>query len=86
MEKFLNPYNFISFPPKKASSYKKEEIQGHTGVIYYTITTESPLFIPNSSTEKTFSQSIRTQEHKSYDFFSYTQLCSYTEDKGNPTA
>ncbi len=86
MEKFLNPYNFISFPPKKDEAYEKDETQGHTGVIYYTITTESPLFIPNSSTEKTFSQSMTTQEHKSYDFFSYTQLSSYTEEKGNPKA
>lgn len=86
MEKFLNPYNFISFPPKKADSYENDEKQGHTGVIYYTITTESPLFIPNSSTENTFSQSMMAEEHKSYDFFSYTQLSPYTEEKGNPEA
>jgi len=86
MDKFLNPYNFISFPSKKASAYEKDETQCHTGVIHYTITTKSPLFIPNSSTDKAFCQSKTVEDHKSYDFFSYTELSSYTDEKGNPKA
>lgn len=86
MDKFLNPYNFISFPPKKARAYEHDERLLHTGVIHYTVTTESPLFIPNSSTEVAFSQSKMAKDHKSYDFFSYTELQPYKDENGNPKA
>ena len=36
---FLNPYNFIPFPAKKAGAYN--DTDKHTGVIEYTITTKS---------------------------------------------
>lgn len=72
MKGFVNPYNFIKFPKKKAATYEDED--RHTGVIKYTITTKTPLFIPNSSSECAFSQSDEVKEHKSYDFFSYTEL------------
>ena len=52
VEKFINPYNFISFPKRKAAAYTDED--KHTGVIEYTITTKTPLFIPNSSSETAF--------------------------------
>ena len=71
MEKFINPYNFISFPEKKAAAYT--DTDKHTGVIEYTITTKTPLFIPNSSLETAFKES-NIKDHKSYDFFSYTEL------------
>ena len=71
---FLNPYNFISFPQKKAEAYT--DIDKHTGVIEYTITTKTPLFIPNSSSDKAFKESEKVTDHKSYDFFSYTNLDS----------
>lgn len=71
---FLNPYNFISFPQKKAEAYT--DTDKHTGVIEYTITTKTPLFIPNSSSDKAFKESEKVTDHKSYDFFSYTNLDS----------
>lgn len=69
---FLNPYNFISFPQKKAEAYT--DTDKHTGVIEYTITTKTPLFIPNSSSDRAFKESEKVTDHKSYDFFSYTNL------------
>ncbi len=69
---FVNPYNFIAFPPNKARAYKDED--KHTGYISYTITTRTPLFIPNSSSETAFAESDNNRDHKSYDFFSYTDL------------
>ena len=71
-EKFMNPYNFISFPPEKATAYT--DTDRHTGVMEYRITTKTPLFIPNSSTETAFKESSAVEDHKSYDFFSYTEL------------
>ena len=44
---FVNPYNFISFPKEKAKAYTDSD--RHTGFIEYTVTTKTPLFIPNSS-------------------------------------
>ena len=49
-KQFLNPYNFISLPKQKAKAY--EDTDRHTGVIEYSITTRSPLFIPNHSASK----------------------------------
>ena len=69
---FLNPYNFISFPEKKAEAYT--DTDKHTGVIEYTITTKTPLFIPNSSSDRAFKESGKAADHKSYDFFSYINL------------
>lgn len=71
-DKFINPYNFISFPPKKAPAYT--DTDRHTGVIVYSVTTKTPLFIPNSSSESAFGESSQVKDHKSYDFFSYTDL------------
>ncbi len=70
--RFVNPYNFIQFPGKKAVAYKAGD--RHTGVIEYTVITETPLFIPNSSSETAFKVSDDCKDHKSYDFFSYTEL------------
>lgn len=69
---FVNPYNFISFPAHKAKAYTDSD--RHTGVIHYTVTTKSPLFIPNSSSAQAFTESDKDRDHKSYDFFSYTEL------------
>ena len=71
-DKFVNPYNFISLPDHKEKAYTDKD--RHTGAITYTITTETPLFIPNSSSETAFSESTKVKDHKSYDFFSYTDL------------
>jgi hypothetical protein len=48
----INPYEFIKLPDKKRKQYEDED--KHTGVIEYTIKTYTPLFIPNSSTDKAF--------------------------------
>ena len=71
-DKFLNPYNFIGFPDKKAKAYIDTDC--HTGVIEYSLTTETPLFIPNSSSESAFKEAALVNDHRSYDFFSYTEL------------
>lgn len=68
--RFVNPYNFISLPNKKAKAFLDED--KHYGVIHYSITTKTPLFIPNSSNDKAFG--CKEADHKSYDFFSYTDL------------
>ena len=78
MRDFVNPYNFIHFPKQKATAYEDQDT--HTGVIHYTLTTKTPLFIPNSSSETAFSESEASENgpkeklHKSYDFYSYTEL------------
>ena len=68
--RFVNPYNFISLPNKKAKAYLDED--KHYGVIHYSITTKTHLFIPNSSNDNAFG--CKEADHKSYDFFSYTDL------------
>ena len=73
--RFVNPYNFIPFPEKKASAYKDGD--KHYGVIRYSITTKTPLFIPNSSNDTIFSNPSQ-KDHKSYDFYSYTDLSNHT--------
>lgn len=78
MRGFVNPYNFIHFPSEKKPAYEDQDM--HTGVIHYTLTTKTPLFIPNSSSETVFSESAASENgpkekvHKSYDFYSYTEL------------
>lgn len=67
--KFINPYNFIPLPSEKAGKYLDQDI--HTGVINYTVTTKTPLFIPNTSSENAFQCKGK---HKSYDFYSYQEL------------
>ena len=72
--RFVNPYNFIKFPKMKAQKY--DDSDKHTGVIEYTLTTKSPLFIPNSSNDNAFGSKI--PDHKTYDFYSYTNLANHT--------
>ncbi len=74
---FLNPYNFIPFPEKRTKHYKDEDV--HTGVIIYTVTAKSPLFIPNTSSEHAFAikavdEQGRALDHRSCDFYSYAEL------------
>ncbi len=69
-DQFLNVYNFVPLPKKKAKKY--DDTDQHTGYIEYQITTKTPLFIPNTSNEDYFN--VRVKDHKSYDFFSYTDL------------
>ena len=75
---FLNPYNFIELPEHKRKQY--EDTDRHTGVIEYSVTTKTPLFIPNTSSNKAFKISDEKEfsdpekAHHSYDFYSYTLL------------
>lgn len=75
-KEFLNVYNFMPLPEKKAEKYECQD--EHTGVITYSITTKTPLFIPNTSSDHAFRMEKEVPvEHKSYDFYSYREMESY---------
>ena len=95
---FINPYNFIAIEGKNPERVDKLE-EGlnkgqsdlKTGVITYKLTTKTPLFIPNTSSDRAFPYVNEAQEkddpdkeHKFQDFFSYTDLSHtnkpYTEE------
>lgn len=84
---FVNPYNFIKLPEEKVKAYTDKD--KHSGVIHYTVTTKTPLFIPNSSQDETFDvkdkDGKRIKDHKSYDFFSYTDLSENEKKYNNDT-
>lgn len=89
MAEFINVYNFVPFPDKKAVAY--EDTDQHTGVITYTIRTRTPLFIPNSSNEDAFKVPCAVEKskekHRSYDFYSYREMSEdkdYTDDPAEP--
>ena len=85
---FVNPYNFIPLEkspheeelPWKKKLQNEESPRNLTGKIEYTLTTLTPLFIPNTSNDRVFSKSNALQGdsteeepiyHKSFEFFSY---------------
>ncbi|MDR2938882.1 MAG: TIGR03986 family CRISPR-associated RAMP protein [Clostridiales bacterium] len=83
---FVNPYNFISLPDKcnknvdAATNLKKPT---YSGTIFCKLETLTPLFIPNTTTEKAFpfsntttknNGSKKTTTGKAYDFFSYEDM------------
>lgn len=68
--KFVNPYNFIPLEKERAYAQKEEKV--YSGVIRYSILTRTPLFIPNTSNDHALYPN--ELEHKSYEFFSYTDL------------
>ena len=77
--KFINPYNFVPLGTKvdrKAriipeSQMPEDKERLFTGVIEYSLLTKTPLIIPNTSNKNAFGYG---NEHKSYDFYSYTDL------------
>lgn len=77
MSRFINPYNFIPFNSQRKSKEYKPSKELHTGVIEYTIKTQTPLIIPDTRNSKTFKKNDNDmslegfKEHKSYDFYSY---------------
>lgn len=87
---FINPYNFIPMGKRKGVADKDEQRRTYTGMIEYSVLTKSPLFIPNTSNDKTFKPSYEFipeqegQEHKSYDFFSYHDLGDVRNDTRKP--
>lgn len=75
-KEFLNVYNFVPLAKKKAQKYEYQD--EHTGVITYSVTTKTPLFIPNTSSDQAFRmEKDVTVEHKSFDFYSYREMESY---------
>lgn len=74
--KFVNPFNFMPLPKKVE---RGNDVSGrYTGVINYSLLTKTPLIIPNTSNDRTFEEKNATAEHKSYDFYSYTNLSNVT--------
>lgn len=79
MERFINPYNFISLSGKPNREQGTKAEKKYTGSITYSLTTKSSLFIPNTSSSKAFSYTPNKEddprnEHELYDFFSYNIL------------
>ena len=98
---FVNPYNFIPLeksPHEKELPWKKklqneESPRTLTGKIEYTLTTLTPLFIPNTSNDRVFSKSNALQEdsteeapiyHKSFEFFSYRDFSGQKDRDKEP--
>ena len=89
--KFINPYNF--FPLEKEAPIKDSVKKGeYSGVINYTLTTKSKLFIPNISNDKALIDSTAYDKdekidnsgyHKSYEFFSYDDWSNEVTFKNN---
>lgn len=70
-DKFLNVYNFVPFSGNEKTKYNEEAGEKkYTGSIIYTITTKTPLFIPDTATYKEDEACIG---HKIYDFFKYPE-------------
>lgn len=71
---FTNPYNFVALGKKcirkPYEEYKKGNLK--TGWIECSLTTKTPLFIPNTTNENAFM--CAKKGHKSYDFFSYDDI------------
>lgn len=79
--KFVNPYTFIGLSDKcnKQDNSLRETNELLSGFITYKINTKSPLFIPNTSSDKAFEYKNDIEldgknEHKLFDFFSYENL------------
>ena len=73
-DRFVNPYTFYPGSDKKVSYEEYEDKKEYlTGKITVEIKTKTPLFIPHSGTEKAFKVPNAPEEHKSYDFFTYSE-------------
>lgn len=85
---FVNPYNFIPLADNKDQKRTPLESRGElfSGKIKYTVKTATPLFIPNSSNDRYFDikagHETADDYHKSYDFFSYTDLRNRSSSDG----
>ena len=75
MNKFINPYNFISIDEKVDRKSINDRMIGAnlTGYIDCVLSTLTPIFIPNTSNDNAFGKRD-TEQKKSYDFFSYDNL------------
>lgn len=87
--RFVNPYNFIPLDPqeKKQISKADERDKKFYGEIKYTLTTKTPLFIPNTSSDDAFKMNHGIEDekerHKNQDFFSYKDLSKVKESTAN---
>ncbi len=98
---FVNPYNFIPLEkspheeelPWKKKLQNEESPRNLTGKIEYTLTTLTPLFIPNTSNDRVFSESNALQGdsteeapiyHKSFEFFSYRDFSGQKDRDKEP--
>jgi CRISPR-associated protein (TIGR03986 family) len=80
-DQFVNPYNFISLSAncnKTVDGSKHQAKEELSGTISVELETLTPLFIPNTTTEKAFPSTNtvnqKTTSGKAYDFFSYEDL------------
>ncbi|CCQ92996.1 hypothetical protein CULT_1170017 [[Clostridium] ultunense Esp] len=71
---FINPYNFISLSNgcTRETSDDEDKEDSLTGYIQCTLIPKTPIFIPNTSNDNAFNLSYKA--HKSFDFYSYTDL------------
>jgi CRISPR-associated protein (TIGR03986 family) len=93
--KFVNPYHFVRLDEAGCArqGYPAVEEQSEllTGWIDCSLTTLTPLFVPNSSSNDILAKRDESNPPeciKSYDFYSYTDLSTHTPGKepspGNP--
>ena len=83
-EKFVNPYTFIGLGNAKSMDTQSVEDKRLTGVLNCTLTTKTPLFIPNTSNKNVFHHKVGTGEDiRSYDFYSYDNLEGWEGDREN---
>jgi CRISPR/Cas system CSM-associated protein Csm3 (group 7 of RAMP superfamily) len=76
-EKFVNPYNFVSIDEPVRRD--KVAYGGLTGILNCTLETLTPLFVPNTTNNKTFSEG----PSNSYDFYSYEDLSRSRANNGS---
>ena len=79
-EMFVNPYFFIPLEEKCKKDFKFEAEKGLTGWFECELTALTPIFIPNTTNSNRFHRSIKGEEVKSYEFYSYQDL---SEEKIN---
>ena len=61
---FVNPYNFVPLHNKKSEAPKEGTL---SGVIEYSLLTKTPLFIPNTSSDRAFNDMLMSKYTKNED-------------------
>ena len=72
-DRFINTYIFYPTSSREPA-YSDAGEERVSGKITAVIRTETPLFIPNSGTDHAFLVPDAPEEHKSYDFFTYSSV------------
>lgn len=74
-ENYINPYNFISLEKTGCKRKNKSEYDGDlTGYIECTLTTKTPIIIPDTREEKIKKEELNKGDFKSYIFSSYDEF------------